>query len=632
MKKFTLLLIVTMICTVTFGQYVQKEAQLRKDVPTIAKYSNQSYAELTKEAIWSNDFSNPSDWVMDHATDTEDKDWVICTVETAPAGWITPYGMNEDFVSPTVDNGFALYNSDYGSSSGPPTQDAWIQIANPIDLSTVDAPRFIFSTYYKRWDDLVYFEYSTNGTDWTAIELFPEIVHGGATTPDFINLLNVPELGNVATAYFRFRNVGDWDYGWYIDDISVVDAPNYDLKLMSTATNFFGIIDYHEAGQEQYYHYSSHFGMIPDECLVQPAGYILFNAVVLNNGMQEATPSVDVTITDPASNEVYSFTYTHDVPLMSGELDTLDIAWGDDEFYVMSQEDFMLGNFDITFEAYIDGQEDGAPDNNSYATFFEATDYTYARDGGSLDGVCGPGIWLDGGNDGDMFAVDYTFFESTTIDSVQAYIVSNSTAGTAVICHALQFDSESTTWVSLAQSSLITIEEADLGTWKTFTFSDPAAIALGGEETSIDIKIALEFYYNGEDNVLWIGEDNTIPSSVWGTSWKFAGDEGWTVITNYYNSVPMIRAFIIPTLDNVASNFAQNDINMYPNPSTGIVTISNVEGATIEVINLMGQVVASIENANEINNIDLSKNAEGTYIVRIINGNEISTSKLNLVK
>lgn len=65
---------------------------------------------------------------------------------------------------------------------------------------------------------------------------------------------------------------------------------------------------------------------------------------------------------------------------------------------------------------------------------------------------------------------------------------------------------------------------------------------------------------------------------------------------------------------------------------SGIVTISNVEGATIEVINLMGQVVASIENANEINNIDLSKNAEGTYIVRIINGNEISTSKLNLVK
>ncbi|MBN2777234.1 MAG: hypothetical protein JXR36_06315, partial [Bacteroidales bacterium] len=579
MKKFTLLLIVTMICTVAFGQYVQKEAQLRKDVPTIAKYSNQSYAELTKEAIWSNDFSNASDWVMDHATDTEDKDWVICTVETAPAGWITPYGMNEDFVSPTVDNGFALYNSDYGSSSGPPTQDAWIQIANPVDLSSVDAPRFIFSTYYKRWDDLVYFEYSTNGTDWTAIELFPEIVHGGATTPDFINLLNVPELGNVATAYFRFRNVGDWDYGWYIDDISIVDAPNYDLKLMSTATNFFGIIDYHEAGQEQYYHYSSHFGMIPDECLVQPTSYILFNAVVLNNGMQEATPSVDVTITDPASNEVYSFTYTHDVPLNSGELDTLDIAWGDDEFYVMSQEDFMLGNFDITFEAYIDGQTDGAPDNNSYATFFEATDYSYARDGGSLDGVCGPGIWLDGGLDGDMFGVDYTFFESTTIDSVQAYIVSNSTAGTAVICHALQFDSESSTWVSLAQSSLITIEEGDLGTWKTFTFSDPAAIALGGEETSIDIKIALEFYYNGEENVLWIGEDNTIPSSVWGTSWKFAGDEGWTVITNYYNSVPMIRAYIIPTLDNVASNFAQNDINMYPNPSTGIVTISNVEGA-----------------------------------------------------
>jgi hypothetical protein len=215
---------------------------------------------------------------------------------------------------------------------------------------------------------------------------------------------------------------------------------------------------------------------------------------------------------------------------------------------------------------------------------------------------------------------------------VQTYITSTSTAGTSLICRLLLYDADTETWVELTSSPLKNIEEEDLGTWVSFTFTDQANIILGEEETSKDVKVALEFYYNGTDNDLWIGEDNSMTCSGWGTTWIIGDYTEWTAITNYVNSSPMIRAFIIPTLDNVASNFAQNDINMYPNPSTGIVTISNVEGATIEVINLMGQVVASIENANEINNIDLSKNAEGTYIVRIINGNEISTSKLNLVK
>ncbi|PLX06828.1 MAG: hypothetical protein C0596_14090 [Marinilabiliales bacterium] len=633
MKNFTLLLIVTLACTVAFGQYVQKQAEPSRDVPTFTKHSqNISYDELTKEAIWSNDFSEPTDWEMDHAVDTEDKDWVICTVETAPADLIPPYGMPDDFVSPTVDNGFALYNSDMGSSSGDPTQDAWIGIVNPIDLSTVDAPRFVFSTYFKRWADVVYFEWTTD--DWTTVnqvELFHDVVQGGATASDYIYLLNVPDLGNESNVKFRFHNVGDWDYGWYIDDISIVDAPDYDLQLVSTATNFFSAVDYHEAGQEQYYHISSHYGMIPEETMTTENSFVFFNVEVMNNGMQDSTPVVDITITDPETNEAYTFNYVHDAVLASGEKDTLDIAWGDGEPYVMGADEYILGQYDIDFEVTIDGQTDAEPGNNTYSTYFEVTDYEYARDGGNLDGVCGPAIWVDGGTDGDMFAVDYTLFESTTLDSVQAYVTSNSTAGTALICNVLTWDTDTEAWNVLSASPLYTLEETDLGTWVSFTFTDVAMITVP-EGESAEIKVALEFYYLGEENSLWIGEDNTIPSSVWGTTWMFEGDTEWTTITNYYNAVPMIRAYIVPTLGSAPQTFAETNINMYPNPSTGEVVISNVEGATIEIVNLMGQVVASVENAQDINNIDLSNQANGTYIVRIINGNEISTSKLNLLK
>jgi hypothetical protein len=633
MKKFTLLLIVSLVCTIAFGQAIPRKAELSRDIPAVKKHSqNLSFDDLTKDAFWTNDFSNASDWVMDHAADAEDKDWVICTMETAPDGWIPPYGMPEDFASETVDNGFALFNSDAGSSSGAPTQDSWIQIANPIDLTDVDVPRFIFTTYYKRWADVTTFEYSVDdGATWSSVELFPDVVQGGATTPNETYLLNVPELGNEASVLFRFRQVGDWDYGWYIDDINIVDAPDYDLKLTSAATNFFSAVDYTQPGNGDYYHISSHYGKIPDEIATTESSFIFFNVVVDNNGMQDATPVVDITITDSETNEVYTYNYVHSVVLAAGEKDTLDIAWEEADAFLLGPDEFVLGNYDIDFELSIDGQTDAVTTNNSFSTYFEITDYEYARDGGNLDGVCGPGIWLDGGNDGDMFAVDYTFFESSTLDSVQAYVTSTSAAGTSLICHVFSFDVGSETWVEIAASPLSIVEEADLGTWKTFTFADPVNYDVPAGE-SLDLKIAFSFYYNGGED-LWIGEDNTIPSSVWGTNWKFVADDGWTTITNYYDAVPMIRAFILPTLLNTPQNFVDSDINMYPNPSTGIVTISNVEeGSTIEIINLMGQVVKVVESANTISNIDLSNEANGTYIVRVIDGINISTSKLNLQK
>ena len=71
---------------------------------------------------------------------------------------------------------------------------------------------------------------------------------------------------------------------------------------------------------------------------------------------------------------------------------------------------------------------------------------------------------------------------------------------------------------------------------------------------------------------------------------------------------------------------------MFPNPSNGIVNFTNVENATIEVYNMMGQVVASESNANANASIDLSGVANGNYIVRIVKDGEIATSKLNIVK
>ena len=86
-----------------------------------------------------------------------------------------------------------------------------------------------------------------------------------------------------------------------------------------------------------------------------------------------------------------------------------------------------------------------------------------------------------------------------------------------------------------------------------------------------------------------------------------------------------------PGLVNAEQNVAEG-IEMYPNPSNGIVNFTNVENATIEVYNMMGQVVASVNNSNANASIDLSNVANGNYVVRIVKDGAIATSKLNIVK
>lgn len=616
-----------LVAGTVFGQYQTKQMDLRRDLPSFATKQNIDYSSLTKSAVWSNDFSNATEWTI--GDDSPDgAEWAVCTYATAPAGWIPVYGMSGTFASESVDNGFALFNSDYQGGDGAPLQNAWIQFNTPIDLSSVASPRFVFTSYYKKWADLVYFEYSTDaGATWANKELFTEVTQGGATAVDQIAFVNVPEIGNEASVLIRFRFYGDWDYGIFIDDLFVVDAPAYDLQLLETATNFFQVYDYSGGNG---YHYSSHHGYVPYAVLTDPDASILFNAVVKNNGTSNATPEVTVTIHDPNAIEVYNFVFTSDVELTPDQVDTLDIAWFVDEPFLITVADWAFGQYTIDFDLAIVGQEDGAPANNYYSTYFNASDNIYAKDGDNLNGVCGPGIWLDGGVDGDMFGVNYLLFETTTVDSVQAYVTSTSDAGTSFICHVMMYDEGSSDWVPVASSMLETVEEADLGTWYTFTFTDPAVLTSPDGETAFEFKIALEFYYNGADNDLWIGEDNTVPSSIYSTSWKFAGDD-WGYISNYYDACPMIRA-CLPVVGVSANEEIASTLNIYPNPSTGIVNINNVAGARIEVLNMVGQTVATIENASEINSIDLSNEANGTYFVRVVKGNEVSTSKINLVK
>lgn len=75
-----------------------------------------------------------------------------------------------------------------------------------------------------------------------------------------------------------------------------------------------------------------------------------------------------------------------------------------------------------------------------------------------------------------------------------------------------------------------------------------------------------------------------------------------------------------------------NGLNVYPNPACNFISIENVSGAQISIFNIAGQEVMAIESANANETINIANLTEGVYVVRVVNGNEVATSKVSIVR
>ncbi len=76
------------------------------------------------------------------------------------------------------------------------------------------------------------------------------------------------------------------------------------------------------------------------------------------------------------------------------------------------------------------------------------------------------------------------------------------------------------------------------------------------------------------------------------------------------------------------------NMNVYPNPAKDNLTVSiaNVDNASINIINALGQVVLSVSKATETNSINTSNLTTGVYFVTVTNGSQKSTQKLVIEK
>jgi photosystem II stability/assembly factor-like uncharacterized protein len=110
---------------------------------------------------------------------------------------------------------------------------------------------------------------------------------------------------------------------------------------------------------------------------------------------------------------------------------------------------------------------------------------------------------------------------------------------------------------------------------------------------------------------------------------------GWVGNYDAGTAINSILYFHDPTAGVTLNSVNGNDVNVYPNPSNGLVHFSvngpNKSDISIKVFDMVGKVVFNENmNVNDLNStsFDFTNYAKGMYMVQITSGNDIKTQKL----
>ncbi len=545
--------------------------------------------------VWNNNFDNPADWTIDNDGQTGAAfGW---TIDATSDGWWSANGITS-----TSGGNFAeLSNGDpQTGSTSPQALNVVYTMTTAMPIDVVNAPANTANTsdvtlqyqeFGARFNDLQEVQISTDGgTTWTTVRNNLDYsvlsASGGSAyaNPENVSINLAPYLDNTTAQNLLIRfswttnfpslatNPNVWiAYGWYIDDVKIVTNPDNDIEVTS---NYFG--------SEGLYYYQ-----IPTT-QVAP---IDFSANVFNGGINaqdevQLNVSVDGTAfgSSAAGNTI-----------ASGASDSIFLTTP----YTPAAT---VGSHTIT-QTITQTQVDDVPTNNVISDYtFQVTDLIYARDNGTADGQRGnQGLAFESGNLFDIWA-------DQQVRAIDVQLHNTTNVGTFIYGKIYSIDAATGDFIEEGVSDYHEVTAQDLtGTvtlelysWVQLTAATQTYLVVVGSDGD-----------GGTTNDLVVKTAGA--SEIQTTFFKDESDTWF-----YSTATPMVRLNFNPTIG-LNENVLEG-VSIYPNPSEGIVTVSNDNNTTntIEVFNLVGERVYST-TASTSTQIDLSANGTGVYIVKVYN-------------
>ncbi|MDY0161535.1 MAG: T9SS type A sorting domain-containing protein, partial [Bacteroidales bacterium] len=63
---------------------------------------------------------------------------------------------------------------------------------------------------------------------------------------------------------------------------------------------------------------------------------------------------------------------------------------------------------------------------------------------------------------------------------------------------------------------------------------------------------------------------------------------------------------------------ALEEVEIYPNPASNQITITNAQNSKLYIYNIAGQLIKTIDNSDNKLDIDISNLADGLYTIKIV--------------
>ena len=610
MKRILFLTFCLSITTLSFSQ-----ENLRKNVDFMNKISKSSLSVETN-FIWSDDFSNPSTWIIDHDKSKCDLDWEIGTDLSCEG--IHPI---ETIASPTYENGYAMIDSDEygGETAKAEVEDSWFTTADSINLSDYANVVIQFETWYQSFtSEKCFLVTSTNNKDWPQLdpdfdansdpnvyEVFPGISgdareNVGANPTTY--KINISEsAGNQEKIWIRFHWTGTYGYAWFIDDVAIIEQPKNDIILHSAWMTNGSVVEY---------------GRIP---VSQLSDTLILGGVVSNFGVDtQEDVSLNVSVRNENDTEVLSNTAT----LTELKNDSIVL------FTLPTASNLSVGSYNLKATASSKLDKDSINSNNSYNRNFEITDELYSVDGIGVYKEETMSLSSMGSNsfiedqDGLIMMVFYEIREETQVSGIEIGITPDTEPGATVYPFIL--DGEARLEVEVYEDRVSqNMEDNIVQQWNI----DAGKMWLPLPETTLSPGVyyaCVELFSEYGANHISIYDDKTViqPDGVS----NIYSPEDDRIYTNG-------NAFAIRLgLNNYVAleENPQEFFSIFPNPSSGIFNLNSAKPfSKVEIINALGQVVSIKTSAGMQNEtIDLSDQKSGIYLARISNDETQFTQRI----
>lgn len=602
MKKLQLLTGALLIASVGFAQ-----TKMSRTAPT-GEILSKPVAEVSmtksQAALWSDDFSDASNWVMTN-TGAEDIDW---TIETDAAAMPDAGGGLHPFAAETAENGYALINSDGapGNTDGNGDIVAQLTTANSIDLTGQESVLLRFSHNYRWWQDTRGVRVSNdNGATWTEFEItnldgYPNNQNSANPEIETINISDIAAGYSEVKVQFYYNDNDYWAWYWVIDDVEIIEQPANDLELISSWASTLGNSEYGRTPLAQLYDTLAIGGDVYNFGAATQTNVTLSTTILDSNGAEVAT-----------ANEVLA------------ELESDSIHYFNT---LVGSIPFEVGTYTINGTVSAD-EEDAFAADNSYSRAFEISDGLYSLDGIGVyetNSLSGLGSSNANENNGNILMARYHIVQEAEIVGLQIMLSSSTTAGSTIYPFLMNegeffnpdgsLNQEADMFGNrfAANNDGVEITEADVTNGYVYAELPSTVLDAGTYYACAEISLNAD-----ADGALYILDDETVWQSYYASLYYSANDQ--LVYTN--GTAIGIRMMLdMPFSVEEATN---NLFNITPNPSNGVFTVSTTNEAnySIDVINVLGEVVSTRNIEGSFNEtFNLSNLNAGLYFVKVSNG------------